>query len=183
MSLESLVDEIRARGENELRSVADARARREAEIAAARDRRVEELRTEAARTTEIESARLQAQKIAAAKLAARKLLYGAREQRLVRSLEETRGLLADFTNDPEYAEVLKRMFAAASGTLGTSLKVAGRADDAALLKRIAGKAFDPTPKAIVGGLIAESPDRRRRLDLSFDELLRLRGDTVRALVA
>ncbi len=183
MPLETLVDEIRARGEADLRSVAENREREEAAIAAGRDRRIEELRAEAARTIELESARLKAQRLAAAKLAARKLLYAAREQRLNRSLEETRSLLSDFTDDPEYAGVLKRMFAGASEALGNSLKVTGRAEDAALLRRVAGKSFDPTPRPILGGLVAETPDGRRRLDFSFDELLRLRGGKVRELVA
>ncbi len=183
MSLETLVDEIRSRGESELRTLAEQRAKEEAASAAARDRKIEELRRDSARSVELESTRLRAQRIAAAKLAARKLLYSAREQRLERSLEETRTLLADYTSEPEYANVLKRMFGTATDTLGGSVNVSGRAEDAALLRRIAGKAFDPTPRPILGGLVAETPDGRRRLDFSFDELLRLRGDKVRELVA
>ncbi len=183
MSLESLVDEIRARGEADLKSVADGRSAEEAKIATDRDAKIDRLRADAARAIELEAARLKAQKLAAAKLAARKLLYAAREQRLGRTLEETRSMLASFTDEAEYAGVLKRMFAAASESLGSTLRVTGRAEDAALLKRIAGKSFDPTPRRIVGGLVAETPDGRRRLDFSFDELLRLRGDKVRELVA
>lgn len=183
MSLENLVDEIRARGEAELRALGESRARDEASLAADRDRRIDALRAEGARTTELEVARLRAQRLAAANLAARKLLYAAREQRLARSLEETRTKLAEFTEEAEYSAVLKRMVAAASAALGSSIKVTGRTDDAALLRRIAGKSFDASPRAILGGLVAETPDGRRRLDFSFDELLRLRGDKVRELVA
>lgn len=183
MSLESLVDEIRARGESELRSVAEQRARDEASIAASRDGRVEELRREATRMLETEVARLQAQRLAAARLSARKLLYAAREERLARALDQTRALLSAFTSEAEYAEVLRRMHAAASQSLGSSLRIFGRSEDAALLRRLAGRSFDATPRAILGGLVAETPDGRRRLDLSFDELLRLRGDKVRELLA
>lgn len=183
MSLEALVDEIRSRGESELRTLAEQRTQEEAAIAAARDQRIDELRREAARSLELEAARLRAQRIAAAKLSARKLLYSAREERLERSLEESRSLLSEFTDEPEYANVLKRMIATASDALGSSVSVSGRAEDAALLRKVAGKAFDATPRPILGGLVAETPDGRRRLDLSFDELLRLRGDKVRELVA
>ncbi len=183
MSLESLVDEIRSRGEAELRAVAESRAREEAAVASKRDRRVEELRKEADRALEIEIARLTAQRLAAAKLSARKLLYAAREERLTRALEETRGLLSEFTSEPNYADVLRRMYSAATDALGPSVRVFGRADDAALLRRLAGKSFDPAPRPILGGLVAETPDGRRRLDFSFDELLRLRGDRVRELLA
>lgn len=183
MSLESLVDEIRAHGEAELKAIAEARQRTEASIAQARDQKIAQLRADGTRGAELEASRLQAQRVAAAKLAARKELYTAREQRLARSLEETRELLAAFTEEAEYANVLKRMVSAASETLGPSLKVSGRAEDAALLRRVAGKAFDASPRPILGGVVAESPDGRRRLDLSFDELLRLRGDKVRELLA
>lgn len=183
MPLETLVEEIRARGEGELKALAAQRTKEEAAIDAARDQKIDELRREAARALEVESSRLRAQKIAAAKLASRKLLYAAREQRLERSIVDTRGLLSNFTEEPDYANVLKRMFSAASETLGGAVSVSGRSEDAALLRRVAGKSFDPTPRPILGGLVAETPDGRRRLDFSFDELLRLRGDKVRELVA
>ena len=71
----------------------------------------------------------------------------------------------------------------ATDSLGKQLKISGRAEDAALLAKVAGKCFDPAPLPIVGGLIAETPDGSRRLKLSFDELLRLREDRVREILA
>jgi vacuolar-type H+-ATPase subunit E/Vma4 len=183
MSLESLVDEIRSRGEAELKSVA---ARRDAElskISAERDARVEAIRADAAKATEAEVARERAQRLAAAHLAARRLLYEAREERLAQGFAETRQLLADLSEEAEYATILRRMLASATARLGKSARVSGRAGDAALLARLAGKSFDPSPRPILGGLVAETPDGRRRLDLSFDELLRQHADAVRGLLA
>jgi len=71
----------------------------------------------------------------------------------------------------------------ATATLGKQVRISGRAEDAAALAKVAGKAFDPTPQPILGGLVAETTDRSRRLTLSFDELLRLREDEVRELLA
>ncbi|MGP8076580.1 MAG: hypothetical protein ACLP8Y_07620 [Thermoplasmata archaeon] len=71
----------------------------------------------------------------------------------------------------------------ANDSLGKQLRISGRAEDAALLQKVAGKSFDPTPQSIVGGLVAETPDGSRRLNLSFDELLRLREDRVREILA
>jgi vacuolar-type H+-ATPase subunit E/Vma4 len=183
MSLESLVEEIRARAEAELRATIAAQESEALRIAADRDRRIVEIRTTSARTAEVESVRERAQRIAAAKLKARKLLYEAREKRLQGALEETRSLLSDFTSSPEYAAVLKRMVAVATDALGKQARIRGRSEDATKLSRVAGKAFDPTPEAILGGLVAETTDRSRRLNLSFDELLRLREDKVRELLA
>ncbi|MGC2204790.1 MAG: V-type ATP synthase subunit E family protein, partial [Thermoplasmata archaeon] len=148
-----------------------------------RDRRIGEVRTESARATEIEVARERAQRIAAAKLRARKLLYEAREQRLEGALRDTRTLLSDYTGSSDYAAVLKRMVSVATDALGKQVRISGRADDAAKLGRAAGKLFDPTERTILGGLIAETSDGSRRLNLSFDELLRLREDKVRELLA
>jgi vacuolar-type H+-ATPase subunit E/Vma4 len=102
---------------------------------------------------------------------------------MMESIGQTRAILSGFANSPEYAKVVKRMVTYASDRLGKPTKVMGRAEDAALLKKLAGPSFDPTPQPILGGVIAESADGSRRLNLSFDELLRLREDKVRDLLA
>ena len=113
----------------------------------------------------------------------RKLLYEARERRLVSAIGETRALLQGTLRSGRYPAVLRRMVAAASDSLGKPLRISGRGEDAVLLAKAAGKSFDPTPQPILGGLVAETPDGSRRLNLSFDELLRLREDRVRELLA
>ena len=183
MSLETLVEEIRRRGEADLAAVTSRREAESAKIEAERDRTVEAVRAESARATEAEVAHEHAQHIAAAKLQSRKMLYEAREKRLVGALEETRTLLEEYTRSPQYPTVLKRMMTAATDTLGRPVRILGRSEDAAVLSKLAGKSFDPTPQPILGGLVAESPDGNRRLNLSFDELLRLREDRVRELLA
>jgi vacuolar-type H+-ATPase subunit E/Vma4 len=183
MSLDSLVDEIRRRGEADLAAVTSQRDREGAKIVADRDRRLQEIRSESTRATEAEVARERAQGLAAAKLQARKLLYEAREKRLVGALQETRALLEEYTHSPQYPAVLERMVGAANDALGKQLRISGRAEDAVLLAKVAGRSFDPTPQPILGGLVAETPDGSRRLNLSFDELLRLREDRVREILA
>jgi vacuolar-type H+-ATPase subunit E/Vma4 len=183
MSLESLVEEIRRQGEADLAALVAQRDTEVAKIVADRDRQVEEARTEIARATDAEVAHERAQRLAAAKLQARKLLYEAREKRLESAIGETRTLLQEYTRSPHYPAVLKRMMAAATDSLGRQVRILGRSEDAALLARVAGKSFDPTPQPILGGLIAETVDGSRRLNLSFDELLRLREDRVRELLA
>jgi len=91
-------------------------------------------------------------------------------------------MLTEFTQGPEYAGVLEGMFAFAQKELGRSVKVCGRADDSALLRSVAGKAYDPAPLPILGGVVVTTPDGDRRLDLSLDELLRLRENQVREIL-
>lgn len=183
MGLETLVAEIRRRGEAELKTIEEARDAETAKIAADRDAKIGAIRSESQRLAELEAARERAQRIAGAKLKARKLLYEAREARLRAGVEATRALLSDFTRSEAYPAVLKRMVDTAGDTLGKQLKVRGRSEDAARLQKAAGKAYDPTPVPILGGLVAETADGSRRLNLSFDELLRLREDRVRELLA
>jgi vacuolar-type H+-ATPase subunit E/Vma4 len=183
MSLERLVEEIRQRAEVEIRG---ERARADAEIAkvaADRDQRIAEIQEESRRTAESESNRERTQRIASARLAARKLSYEAQERQMTDALGQSRSLLKAYTQEPEYAQVLKRMYALATDQLGKSAKVYGRAEDAAALKSVAGKNFDDRTVPILGGLIAETGDGNRRLNLSFDELLRLREDRLRDLLS
>jgi V/A-type H+/Na+-transporting ATPase subunit E len=183
MSLESLVAEIRTRGEADLRGIETARAAEAARILADRDAQISAIRAEAARLTEGEVARERAQRLAAAKLKARKLLYEAREARLEQAIQETRELLQKYADSTGYPGTLKRMYDAATDRLGKQLRVTGRAADAAKLSKVAGKSADATPLPILGGMVAETTDGNRRLNLSFDELLRLHEDRVRELLS
>ena len=183
MALEDLVEEIRRRGEAEIEKIRSAGSAEEARIRKEREQKLVEIRTQAARSAEVEAAREKAQRLAAAKLKSRKLLYEARERRLEHAVAETRTLLQEFTTSREYDTVLRQMVDVASRALGKQFRVSGRAEDASRLARVAGKAFDPTPQPILGGVVVETTDGARRLNLSFDELLRLREDRVRELLA
>jgi V/A-type H+/Na+-transporting ATPase subunit E len=183
MSLESLVAEIRTRGEAEIQGIEKARADAAARITAERDAEIAALRTDAARRAEVEAARDRAQRIAAAKLKARKLLYEAREARLTAALAETRELLRAYAESDAYVTTLKRMVDTATGSLGKQVRVMGRAADASKLAKVAGKSVDSTALPILGGVVAETVDGSRRLNLSFDELLRLHEDRVRELLS
>jgi vacuolar-type H+-ATPase subunit E/Vma4 len=183
MSLERLVEEIRARAERELQEESDRAAAQERTIAEDRDRRIAQLKSDGQRQTELDAQRERAQKLANAKLTARKVAYEAREKQTTDRLNQVRATLSAYADSDEYPQVLKRMYALAVDRLGKQVKVSGRAADASLLKSVAGKTFDDKPAPILGGLIAQTTDGSRRLNLSFDELLRLREDQVRSLLA
>lgn len=182
MALDRLVDEIRQRADAELRAEEARAAAEERRVLDEAERRAQEIRADTQRRAEAEAGREVAQKVAGAKLQARKLVYAAMERRTSAQLEELRGMLGEFTETSEYPKVLKRMYARTVEQLGKQVRVSGRREDAAVLKSIAGKGFDDTPQAILGGFIAESADGARRLNLSFDELLRLREDRVRTVL-
>jgi vacuolar-type H+-ATPase subunit E/Vma4 len=183
MPIDRLAEEIRARSERQLVEERTAFEAEKARIAGEREKRVAQVRADIARATEAEIAREQGQRLAAAKMQARKLEYEAREAALTQSLDGVRRHLAEYTESDEYAQMLKRMVALAVERLGKDCKVTGRTEDAGRLKSIAGKSFKSGGVPILGGIIAESADGKRRLVLSFDELLRFNESGVRDLLS
>jgi vacuolar-type H+-ATPase subunit E/Vma4 len=184
MTLERLIEEIRTQAERELDQERQRTDAEERSIAEDRDRRTLQIGEESHRLTETEAARERAQRVAAAKMQARKLVYETREKKTGEALVEVRKMLSEYTRGSDYPAALKRMFAVATDRLGKTVKITGRPEDAAVLKTVCGKSFDDgTPAQILGGIIAEAADGSRRLNLSFDELLRLREDEVRSLLA
>jgi vacuolar-type H+-ATPase subunit E/Vma4 len=183
MSLDRLIEEIRTRAEADLSTTRQKGESEKARIAKERDEKAARIRAQLAQQGESEARRLKAQRIAGARMQARKLEYEARERALGASLGGVRSLLQEFTRSDEYPKVLARMYDLAVDELGKDVRILGRAEDASVLKGLAGRAFGPAPQPILGGLVAETPDGARRLMLSFDELLRLREDRVRELLA
>ena len=183
MTLDRLLDEIRRRGDDERAAALAAGEEEKQRIVADRDRRIAEITRQLGEQAAVEARRQRSQRIAGARMQARKLEYEAREAALAGSLGSVRTMLGEFTRSSEYSEVLARMYAFAADELGRDLRVSGRAEDASELKEIAGKGFVNQPQPILGGLLAETPDGDRRLNLSFDELLRFREDRLRELLA
>lgn len=182
MGLEELVREIRHRADEEIQREHERLEREGSRLAQERAARVLQLSEQARSQAQAEGDRERAQKVAAARFEARKRRYAAEAAQLNAGLDAARSMLSEYTSSPEYAKLLGRMVDSAQSTLGKGTRVRGRADDASLLKQAAGRAFDPEPLAILGGLRADSADGRRSLDLSFDELLRRNEDRVRQLI-
>jgi vacuolar-type H+-ATPase subunit E/Vma4 len=182
MSLERLIEEVQARNQAALAAEKRRQDEERARILRERDQRIEKVRSEIDHQTAAEGARERVQRLAGAKLDARKRLFEAQEQRARSEVDQVRSFLSEFTQSPEYAGVIRGMYAFAVKELGRSVKVGGRADDAPLLRAVAGKAFDSAPLPILGGIVVTTPDGSRRLNLSLDELLRLRESQVREIL-
>lgn len=181
MGLEKLLDEIRSRGEAELAAETTRSAKERTAVTEERDRRIAAA-TDGLRTSgDREAERIRAQAVAGAKVKSRQLLYRAKETRAEQALERARRELAKFTKSPEYPKVIEAMVDEATERLGSKIKIRAREEDAALVKSAAGRAFQDTPEPILGGIVAETADGSRRLNLSFDELLRRNADKVREL--
>ncbi|HKS59449.1 MAG TPA: V-type ATP synthase subunit E family protein [Thermoplasmata archaeon] len=182
MPLERLLEEIESRARQELDAFEHQRAEEIRQQLSERDRRIQQIRSEGERGGRAEAARENAQRIASAKLAARRMLYEAQEKQFADAFSRVRQMLADFTKGPGYAPTLKALYAYATSRLGKGTRIRGRPEDAALLRSIAGRNLSDGSAPILGGLIAETPDGSRRLNLTFDELLRLKEDRLREIL-
>lgn len=182
MSLDRLVEEVRRLAAQE---VEGERARFEETTRHLLEERAAALKAiqETSQTsTAQEAARIRSAGIARARVESRQLVFEARQRAAERTVADARRRLGEFAGSPEYPALLKELYGHAVGLLGKPLKLSGRAEDASLLKGLAGKgAAPPEEIPVLGGLVAATPDGRRRLDLSFDELLRRREDGVLAL--
>lgn len=182
MSLERLVAEIESRAQQQIANEQARFEKEQADIQADRTRRIEAIRSETLQRANQEAGRERTRRIAAARLEAKKLGYEFQEARAQQFLDGIRSQLAEYARGADYPKLMKRMFAAATARLGKDIKVRGRAEDAKLLRSIAGSAFDDTPLSVTGGFVAETSDHARRLNLTFDELIRLREDELRSLL-
>jgi vacuolar-type H+-ATPase subunit E/Vma4 len=182
MSLERLVAEIESRAQQQIAAEQARFEKVQAEIVADRTHRIEAIRSESLRQATQEAARERVRRVAGARLEAKKLGYEFQEARTQELLGAVKRQLGEYAKGPEYAKLLKRMYVAATSRLGKDIKIRGRPEDAKVLRTIAGTGYDDEPLPVTGGFVAETADGARRLNLTFDELLRLREDEIRSLL-
>ena len=184
MTLEALLQETQARGEAELKEL---QSRAQAEIEELRQETAKEIAEVQARFTqqgEAGSTRERARELASAELKAKRTLFEAQERRIRGALEELRARLSAYTRTPEYPKLLSGMVDLASSTLGPTLRIRTRAEDVALLAAPTQKLVDrKAALTTLGGIIAETPDGARAMDMTFEELLRLREDRLREILS
>jgi vacuolar-type H+-ATPase subunit E/Vma4 len=181
MSLDRLVEEVRVRSRSDVEAEKARAGEAVRKIMAERDAELKRIAEEGARSVALETARIRARELAKARVEGRKLVFAARRRAADRAIADARERLQGYTASKEYADLLEQLYEHAVARLGKSVRLIGRAEDAAILKSLQGKGPAPGTAPILGGLIAESADKSRRLDLSFDELLRRREDELLAL--
>ncbi len=175
MGLETVIEEVLARGRGEAEDVrVAAQAERERMLQVARDegetlkrKREEEARRDAKRTRVQVLARadLEAKKMG---LAAQKEVLDDVYQRAIVRL----GAMAD-------APALLRKLLESERAEWTGGRVFSSAKDAEIVQSIVGKSFAGTTDC-VGGIVVESADGTRRVDLRFESILAdVWGDAIR----
>ncbi len=176
MTLDTVIQAVQARGRAEVDQVL-------AEAKAERERPLSDVRAEAAKTlAEAEvraretAARKRVQDLARAELEARKLVLAAQKEVLDDVYQRALARLSNLKENPEF---LRDLLMANETEWRAGGKVYSTAKDEAAVKALVGKAYAGHIEA-AGGLIIESADGTRRVDLRYDSILRdVWNDSVR----
>ncbi len=168
MSLENVIQVILERGAAEASEILEAaRAERERILAEVRAEAVNALaETEATARAEAERKRVQA--FARAELESRKIVLAAQKEALDNVYA---GALARLGQLPENDDLLRRLLEVNEAEWRSGGKVYSSLRDEPVVRKIVGTAFAGTIDC-AGGVVIESRDGTRRIDLRYDSILR-----------
>lgn len=168
MTLDAFVQTIQSKGKAEADEIiAQARAEAErmlSEIRAEGERSLQE----AAQRAEEAAQRKKVQDLARAELEARKSVLTAQKEALDEVYQRALARLATLR---ENADFLRTLLRANESEWKSGGHVYSSANDQALVKQITGRAFAGTIDC-TGGVVIESADGTRRVDLRYESILR-----------
>lgn len=179
MTLEDLVKEIEGRT---LTQIQDIRTRVAHEKKGLHDETEKEMARiaadeEAAAEREVEQEKTRM--LATARLQAKKVTFDAWEKRVDSGLVLIQERLRTYTNSPEYYTILEKMANAGISLLGENARILAREEDLpSLPPSILSRVVKGRPIQSMGGMIIESHDGARRLNMTFEELLRWNQDEI-----
>lgn len=168
MALETVIQAIQAKGKAEVDEIL-------AEAHAERERMLSEVRAEAAKgvaDAEIrakqEADRKHVQELARGELEARKTVLAAQKEDIDQVYQRALARLSSLKENPEF---LRALVEANESEWRAGGKVYSNARDEAVVKALVGKSYAGHIDAS-GGLIIESADGTRRVDLRYESILR-----------
>jgi vacuolar-type H+-ATPase subunit E/Vma4 len=122
------------------------------------------------------------QLLSAARLRAKRILYEANEAMVEAGLEKAREVLKEYSGSESYPRLLVRFINQAKSKLGKNFSVRCRKEDR---KFFAGEGIELEGPNLetMGGAIFTSGDGKLELNLTFEELLRIHEDELRAAIS
>jgi V/A-type H+/Na+-transporting ATPase subunit E len=180
MSLETFIEEIKSRKGRELEALAVRLAEEKTALQFNKDNTIKTMHEYFSNEARLKSDREAARIVEAARLQARKILFDAININLDSAFEVIKEQLRSYTNSDVYKGALNKVIATAKKDLGPNIKVRCREQDRAPLSDL-GVTVIKTIQTI-GGVIAESENGTKELDLTFEELLRIHEDEVKSSI-
>jgi vacuolar-type H+-ATPase subunit E/Vma4 len=168
MTLEKIVEEVLSHGQEEANRIHKEAGKQVLQILDKATREVESMMQNSQAIAEVEAKRIGTGQIAAANLEARKLLLKTKASTL-QSVREGAMTRLKSLSIIEREKMIRKLLAKARKHIPEGT-VYARAEDMDILKENIGSFRIGTPAKISGGIIVDSLDRKRRLDLSFETM-------------
>ncbi len=180
MSIGTFIDEIENNKKKKLRDLDDRFLKDKTALQSKAESAIKDANTHYSMEAAIKSEETSTRIVEAAKLQAKKVIFEAINRKMDSIFAEIKKEIGGHTKSPEYKATLKKMVSNAQRQLGRNIAIGCREEDRSSLNDLEVK-ITKTIESI-GGLTAENMDRTKELDLTFEELLRIHEDEIRAMI-
>lgn len=181
MAAEALLKEVEERRKKLLSELQLDYSRKKEEILNSAKSEAQSIIARAMVDAESAAQRERARVLGASKLEGKRIIFEAAEEVAEENISMLREMLAEFSATQQYRQLLEKMLSYASKRLG-KIVVRCRQKDADYISSLG---YEIASKDLIssGGFIAYTKDRSLELDLTFEELLRINEDKVRAFLS
>ncbi len=166
--MEKIVQEVLSHGQEEANRIRKEAGKHVLMILDRATKEVEAMKEEAKASATLEAKRIGTVQISAANLEARKLVLQSKAGTLQKVRDGAMARLRTLSTI-ERERIIRRLLTKARNLIPDGT-VSARAEDLDILKQNVGSFRIGPPVNISGGIIVDSLDRKRRLDLSFETL-------------
>jgi V/A-type H+-transporting ATPase subunit E len=180
MSIETFLIEIESRKKKDLARLNKELDEKGTAIQNQRDAQIKEIQERFANEAKLKSEREFARIIESARLQTKKILFDAINANLESAFNVIKQEIKNYVKSPQYKKTLDTMVNTSKKQLGQNIIVHCREEDRTVLKEM-GVIIGSTIQTL-GGIIAESKDGKKELDLTFEELLRTHEDEIKGFL-
>ena len=180
MSIEIFIQEIENRKKKDISIIEKQLNEKKLEIENQKTSKIQELKQSFEKDANSRSEREAARILEGGKLDAKKILFDAINKNLDATFDIIKKDLGEYTQNPEYKNILKKMIKTSKNALGENIIIHFKEEDKSFFND-----SDVTIGSTIqtlGGIIAENSDGTKELDLTFEELLRNNEDEIKTSI-
>jgi V/A-type H+/Na+-transporting ATPase subunit E len=180
MSIEIFIQEIENRKKKDISIIEKQLNEKKLEIENQKTSKIQELKQSFEKDANSRSEREAARILEGGKLDAKKILFDAINKNLDSTFDIIKKDLGEYTQNPEYKNILKKMIKTSKNALGENITIHLKEEDKSFFND-----SDVTLGSTIqtlGGIIAENSDGTKELDLTFEELLRNNEDEIKTSI-
>ena len=180
MSIEIFIQEIENRKKKDISIIEKQLNEKKLEIENQKTSKIQELKQSFEKDANSRSERDAARILEGGKLDAKKILFDAINKNLDSTFDIIKKDLGEYTQNPEYKNILKKMIKTSKNALGENITIHLKEEDKSFFND-----SDVTLGSTIqtlGGIIAENSDGTKELDLTFEELLRNNEDEIKTSI-